>query len=480
MTTIWFRDPYNYVAIAAKEGIDRYVLSKSHLMARKIDPLAFMRKHFLTSSIRPEFMTIGHEGAALYDLFSRLDRPKAFYPVWSFDEGVDTLVDILANPVGQDEGICSTTSVDPSIRPVLGQDHVVVLMDVPNQKMGINRQRLAEIAALTKEFPDAKIHVTGSYTFRVMFDQGFTSADYDPWSVTRTYLSMPSGYLVQGNRPDKQEMYEGWITMLGFTVQELEAMKTRLHFNIRSVKWAGRYYNTELNAKRRFHPTRDQQDLSTDMFTEQASGVKDSGPGRKLFNNRRTIAKKHLALLNNGPVTDGILCDWCVFRISCKLSREGSVCTAGASKVGDLADYFGTRDASRIIDGLSKLMQRQADRLEDSIAVEEDAGEPNPEVTRQMNSLFANGVKLAKLIDPNLNGKGANVNILNVNGVGAAASIASGDPRQMVAAAVKALEDSGIKREEITPEMLKGLLSNMAHGTPQQAIEAKVIEHEGK
>lgn len=473
-TDIWFRDPYNYVQFAAAEGIDRYVLSKSHLMARRIDPISFMRKHFLSTTVRPEFMTVGREGAALYDLFSRIEKPKAFWPVWSFDDSLDALIELLASPVGGDEELCNTDKVNSAIRPVFGQPHRIVITDVGNQRITVNKNRLDEISQLIKDFPECSVHISGSYTFRVMFTLGFDSADFDPWSVTRSYLSMPSGFLVYGHKSEEIKLYEGWINMLGFTLDQLATMKERLYFNVRSIKWASKYYDSNLLVKRRYSPTVDDQNLSDKQFRYKPP----KGKQRQNFENKRTIAKKSLKLIHNGPNTDGIICDGCIFRNSCKLAREGSICVAGASQVGDLAKYFNTRDPGRIVDGLGKLMEIQATRLEEAIEKEQDSGEENPEITKQLKTIFDNGVKLAKVLDPKLNGNnGTTVNILNAGGV---AAVSSGDPRQMVAAAVRALEDAGIPRKEITNDMIAGLLSNMAHGDKQQAIEAKVIEHEEK
>lgn len=472
-TEVWFRDPYNYVQFAAAEGVDRYVLSKSHLMARKIDPISFMRKHFLTSSIRPEFMTIGQEGAALYDLFSRIDKPKAFWPVWSFNDSTETLVELLSSPVGEDEEICNTDKVNSAIRPVLGQPHRLILTDVPNQAHSVNQFRLAEIAALVKDFPDCSVHISGSYTFRVMFSQGFDSADYDPWSVTRSYLSMPSGFLVYGHKPQDIELYQGWLDMLGFTVERLSNMKERLHFNVCSVKWAAQHYDSTVLMKRRYHPTSEEQNDTNEAF-------KYRKPGRvphEKFETSRTVAKKALAFVGDGKNTDGIICDGCIFRASCKLAREGSICVAGASQVGELAKYFNTRDPSLIIDGLGKLMEMQTERLEDAVKREQETGEPDPEVTKQAKVVFDNAIKLAKVIDPKLNGGGTTVNVMNNGGITA---VSSGDPRQMIAAVVRELENAGIPRHEITNDMIKGMLSNMAHGDQQKALEAKVIEHEEK
>ena len=88
-----------------------------------------------------------------------------------------------------------------------------------------------------------------------------------------------------------------------------------------------------------------------------------------------------------------------------------------------------------------------------------------------MGQVFDQGVKLAKLIDPNLNGSKVQVN------VSGAATVSATSPRQLIAAAVRELEARGVPREKITTEMIQGLLTGMNdESAKNRAIEGTVVQ----
>ena len=125
-----------------------------------------------------------------------------------------------------------------------------------------------------------------------------------------------------------------------------------------------------------------------------------------------------------------------------------------------------------IIDGLGTLMAANTHRLERGLRYEEMDGDLSPEVSKMMGQVFDQGVKLAKLIDPNLSG-GAKVQV-NVNG---AAAVSTTNPRQLIASAVRELRARGIAREDITQEMIQGLLTGMNdEGAKTRAIEGTVVQ----
>ena len=105
------------------------------------------------------------------------------------------------------------------------------------------------------------------------------------------------------------------------------------------------------------------------------------------------------------------------------------MCSVPGAEPTELAEFFKTRDSDLIIDGLGTLMAAQTRRLERGMADEEDFG-LDPEVTKMMSQLFEQGVKLAKLLNPDLRG-GAKVSV-NV-GVGGSAQVQMGNPRQFTA-----------------------------------------------
>ena len=94
-------------------------------------------------------------------------------------------------------------------------------------------------------------------------------------------------------------------------------------------------------------------------------------------------------------------------------------------------------------------------------------------MTKIINQVFTNGVKLAKLIDPTLNG-GPKVQI-NV-GQGGAAAVQAATPNQVLGSIVRELERRGMPRDKITPDMVGNLLAEMGNaGQAPKAIEGEVL-----
>jgi len=135
---------------------------------------------------------------------------------------------------------------------------------------------------------------------------------------------------------------------------------------------------------------------------------------------------------------------------------------------------FKSRDADTIIDGLGTLVAANAARMERGMAVENAMNDSDPEVSRLIGQVFDQGVKLAKLLEPQRFSPGAKVNV-NV-GTGGAASLQSGNPRQLVAEVVRQLEQQGVPRDKITPQMIQGVLEASINPDAQvKAIQGTVL-----
>ena len=158
-----------------------------------------------------------------------------------------------------------------------------------------------------------------------------------------------------------------------------------------------------------------------------------------------------------------ILCNHCSVAFKCPLFRDGQVCTVPDSDGSKLIKHFGSKDPETVIDGLLKVAEIQADRLERGLKSEESSGELDPEVTKIADGLFKKGIDIAKLRAP----KAPLVAIQN--NVAQPAQIQPvQDKHQIVAGAVKALEAAGIAREDQTEEQLEYYIE---HGRAPLAIE---------
>lgn len=468
-TEVWLRDPTSYALDALTAGYTRFVFQWWKLQRAKIDPLSYMRKWCVGLDPNVEFMVIGPQGASHYRGLSSHGNPIAVYPVWTPDMPIGDLEDMMACPVGEEPAGVFEDMPD-GLRPRSGQEHRVVIGKLPFATSGVTKGLLQEINSLALRYEDCKLHLHEMQHFGAMFSNEFHSVDFDPvgpQTGNAQWIYLPNGILLQGKDRPEWPAFEEWINLLGFQLPQVATDRRILTaFNIRSVEWAARYFTSDLTLKMRYRPTLDEAGVPKVRFAPATQGQRK----RAL-----TAARRSLLYKERDKNTDFVICNWCMYRSTCKLMRVDSVCIYKGTDTVALADAFGSRNADRIITGLSDLLKMQADRTERAVEEEALSGETDPEVTKMMNSLFKNGTSLAKLLNPELNGKGVTVNVNNQN----VAAVSTADPRQLVANAVRALEAQGIAREDITQDMLKVIIQNpnaqVATAPPPLAIEGVVM-----
>lgn len=465
MTNIWFRNAKNCLDVCAEEGVNRLTWTRQQLMRHKIDGILITRQFYMSSSVRPTIFIIGIQGSSEYGIFDRFDKPRAVYPTWSGkNDDIEELYMMIEEPWGENERKCSDLSVPSSLRPVLGQKHRVVIHDSPSSVSGIGQEFWLRMSQIQEEYPDVDLFVNGTKSYATLFGLRFKDGDYGlcDRGDANQHMILPNGMTVQLERKEyhKLDQWADWIKLLGFNPKELITnQKERYRFRVRSAKWASKYWADNY----RFHSGH--HNIAPDYEAEEAKFRPEQS--------RIVLTRRKFTLIE----ADKFLCNRCRIAPGCKLYRTDSICGLGDSKVSDLEKFFQSRNAGLIVDGLARITQLQARRLESSMELEAGSGEVDPEVTKQMNALFANGVKLAKLVDPALNG-GPKVQVnVGVNG-NAAVQVQSANPKQIMADIVNALEMQGIPREKITPAMVEGVLKSMAGGNDQRtAIEgAKVYE----
>lgn len=450
MTEVWYRNPHNYVKeLAEVGGPFRVVWDRGILVKKRIDPVMHAKVYF-GHNADFEILCVGAQGTAHLDADHGLDRPLAVYPTWEYGENFNILEEMVSSPIGLDAEACSA-DIPLDERPVVGQPHRVVVTNLPNAHLGANRPFYRHLRELQEEYPDCNIMLHGSYSYRVMFGMGFGSADVDPRTdAANGKVVLPSGKILAYARTVSQLQ---WVNLLGMSVTDLKVPRERCIFNIKSARWAGEHFNEDVKFKSRGTAPVDPNEPKTRLPVVSSS-----------FKTTSEI---------KAVEGDKVTCDTCSLANTCKLYREGAVCSVNGSETSPLAKAFQSRDSGRIIDGLGAILAAQTNRLERGMESEEEFGELDPEVTKMMNSLFKNGVQLAKLVDPTLTKPMVQINN------GAAAAVAGSNPKELGAAVVRALEDQGVKREDITPEMFERMLLQMTGGpNPQQqpqVIEGKAV-----
>lgn len=433
-TEVWFRNPNAYVRELAEAGSLRVVWDRGFLRKNRIDPVKHGKLYFGTRPWRA--LAVGTQGSAEYgpDSASFLN-PVAVYPTWAYGEDQGILEELIEYPVGNEPEYCTDTSLPADERPVYGQEHRVVITDMPNVNRGDVRRFLVLLQELQQEYPDCIIHLHGLYSYRVNFGMGFRSADVEArLTAQKGAVVLPTGSKVAFERVQADPK---WARIVGIKPSDLSVPRNRCIFNILAAEWAGLHFNSDLNVRTiRGGPDPDVESPDSEATPVLKSGSPVSG-GRP-----------------PGP-GDKYVCNTCSLQLRCNYFRAGAVCTVPGAEPKPLAAFFSTRDSRDITDGLSILMAAGTRRLERTMREEDAIGEVNPEVNRLLGQLFDQGVKLAKLVDPNLR-SGAKVQV-NVGQVGSP-TIESGSPRQLIAGAIRELENQGYQRSDITVEMIQELV----------------------
>jgi len=449
-TEVWFRNPDNYIRELVECGEYKIAWDRGLLVKKRIDPI----KHaslFFGQTYPYRLLLVGEQGTAEYRPGDEIDSPTAVYPTWEYGDEASLLEEIVSLPVGKDPEICNDTKVRPDERPVLGQEHRVVIINPPNATTGPGRQFLRYLKELQEEYPDCILHVHGLYGWNVAFGMGFRAADIEPRTpAQKGKVTVPAGREMKYEAVQKHPQ---WCTVLGFKPVDLAIPRNRCMFNIKSAVWAGKNY-LELN---KFKTSGSQPALEIDTPDKEylpatAESYKSKGK------------------IQAG---DQMLCNTCSLQLDCKYYREGAVCSVPGAEPAPLAVFFKTRDSDMILEGLSTIMATQTRRLEQGMRDEETFGELDPEVTKILNGLFDRGVTLAKLVDPSLRG-GPKVGVYV--GAGGQAQVGSGDPRVFVGGVIRELEARGIPRDQITPALVQTTIEAMSRpDARRQAIEGEVI-----
>lgn len=449
-TEVWFRNPDNYIRELVECGVGNITWDRGLLVKKSIDPDKHASLYF-GRAIPWRALLVGDQGTAEINADRPVSDPVAVYPTWRYGDDTALLEEIVTRPIGADPELCSDLTVPADERPVFGQEHRVVITEIPSATGGPGRNFLKFLKELQEDFPDCIFHVHGLYSFRLAFGMGFRAADFEPRTAAQKgKLHLPSG---REEKYERAQAHPKWVTVLGFKPVDLAIPRNRCMYNIKSAIWAGENYNA--------------------LYKFKTIGETDPDTTTPEGEYTPPTTRSHLTLSVKSKPGDKQLCDTCSLAPQCKYQRDGAVCSVPGAEPADLAKFFRTRDSGDIIDGLGILMQAQTRRLERGIEEEDDFG-LNPEVTKMLGQLFDQGVKLAKLVDPSLAG-GARVQV-NV-GAGGAAAVSAGNPRQFVAAAVAELKRQGIPAEKITPKMIEGLLSGMNNeGSAQRAVEGTVLD----
>lgn len=449
-TEVWFRNPFNYIRELVETAECKVTWDRGLLVKRGIDPVKHAELYF-GNTFDYRILCVGSQGSAEYRPGDPIDNPTAVYPTWEYGEDSDILEEMIEYPIGEDEEACTDINVRPDEMPTLGQEHRVVITNLPNTNTAMGRSFLRYMKLLQEDNPDCIIHIHGLYSWRHSFGMNFGAADIDPRAAAskgRVHLPAGSTELVERMVQKPQ-----WCKMLGFLPNDLKVPRNRCMYNIKSAVWAGENYS--------------------EFFKFKTNGTGSGDYTSSDEDHVPATVKSHLTKRTKQLEGDRMVCDLCSLQNNCKYFRNGAVCTVPGAEPVRLARMFNTRNADDIIDGLGTLMATNANRLERSVQVEQAIGDTDPEVTKMIGQVFDQGVKLAKLIDPKRFSPGAKVSVQVGDG---SQGLNGGNARQLIAAIFRQLEQEGVPRDKITNEMVQGVLAGMVNSDDaQKSISGTVI-----
>lgn len=411
---VWVRNPNQCIKECIEVGMTNLVWDRGLLVKKGIDPEKFANVYF-PQTMEYKMVVIGDsdQGAVEIRRGNSLQNPYKVHPLWEYGESLDLL-----------ESYCREAP----------EDGLVIVTRTLSLMNPLGKKFIQTLQEIQEDFPHAKIHVHGLYSWRTMFGLNFRSVDIEPRiTAQKGKVILPCGVEVKYERAQTEPL---WLSAVGFDPAELSIPRQRCMFNIKSALWAAEYFKVKVKFEHRRR------------FPVPLDGV----PLPSVPKNSR-IKVKNL----KPEIGDMFLCDLCTMKLSCKYFRIGSVCSVPDSEGSELARMFKTRDSNTIIDGLGNLLALQVQRLEEGRAIELEDEKISPDVTRLVNTIFDRGVKLAKLVNPAL--AAASSPKVKVSFTQNSATISAANPTQLMAAIVNELESRGVERSQITPEMVRNLLA---------------------
>ena len=311
-TQVWFRNPHDYVRELVEVGECNVAWDRGILVKKKIDPVKHAELYF-GQAFAWRALCVGDQGTAEYRPGSEYGKPVAVYPTWVYGESSIILEEMLARPMGEDMESCSDFSVPDDERPMWGQEHRVVITEIPNVRSGPGRSFMRYLRDLQEEYPKAIIHVHGLYSWKQCFGMGYGAADVDPRTpAQKGNVHTPSGQLLKFERLAAKPQ---WAASMGFKPADLEVPRNRCIYNIKSALWAGKNYMELVKFKVQGGNNPVDYESPDEQFVPATTASPFTGSEKAVEG-------------------DKFICNSCSLQDKCKYFREGAVCTVpGAEPV---------------------------------------------------------------------------------------------------------------------------------------------------
>ena len=245
-TEVWFRNPHNYIRELVEVRTGLVAWDRGLCVKRRIDPYRHAMLYFGAAGIDDwRLLLVGNQGTAELRKGFDVNNPVGVYPTWSADvESLELLEEMMANPLGDDADACNDPTVEADERPVSGQEHRVIVNNLPNMSTGPGRALARKLQELQEDYPECTLHLHGLYSWRVSFGFGIKAVDLDPrTNAGKGRVTLPSGKEIIAERAPSCSQ---WITILDMRPVDLKEPRSRCIYNIKSALWAGQHYMENL------------------------------------------------------------------------------------------------------------------------------------------------------------------------------------------------------------------------------------------
>lgn len=457
---VWWKHPNEYIIeLRENAGSFNTIWHSDYIHKRNLNPQAFLGLH-LGSATSWKTLIVQHwyDLAVLYTSESPR-KSVAAWPIWNANlHSVSKLMDLVKNPISERD---EYYDLDKKYKPSKNQDHRIIVTGIGSVTQNYYKDLVNRISEIQENYPEVTFLICNVLSFGATFGKGFKMVEADPLTPVRkwAWIILPNGKHLSHNHPELA-VRSYWLNVLGFDYKELDKnWHKMISFNICSYEWASRYY----------------LDLARHTGRGYGSGHANvidwrSPQAEEFFvSNNRIFAGAEPKGQGRKP-TDRLECSSCSLWAACKYYREGSVCSVPGSEMEEVANMFGSRDADKIIDAMGALLKLNTERIQEARSNESSTGELDPELTKIITSTLNNAEKLAKLRNPELNGKSPTVTV-NTNINSAQTGLRDNSITPAVAMhIVSQLEAQGFKREEITEDLIQDYLTritvNTAAGLP--------------
>ncbi|AKJ72438.1 putative small terminase subunit [Gordonia phage GMA7] len=457
---LWWEDPFKYAEHLKSSGEFQVYFTLTNTLRKRVDPYVFMKQNFHGYPWKA-YINNG-DSVNLVDYTCEPRQNKGSWPAWSaqtFD--LTELKELIERPWSERD---PHEMANWYHLPRKDQPHRIFIQDVSPSRSEIDINRRRRLTKIQRMYPEVEFFVKPrTFNMPMLFGCGFTAGCLDPYrerGLRKGVIYLPNGSRVHLEDIDD---HQDKIRYFGFEPDEVRYdQDVGLLYTIAAIRYGAHHWD-------------DPTGLYLGRPSDYRKGISSRRPD---FQNPDMYAEmpsyQNINMFRKDSIkeTDKIVCDSCALWRTCPAYRSEEVCGLPGTESSKLAKLAKSRNASDVVDMLSSVVSKQAERVEERMDNESSApGGYDKEIDKMLNNLFKNGSQLAKLLDPGL---GRPLVQINAN-VTPQQQVAQADPRALAAKVISDIEATGVPRDEIDEQMVSDYLSKLS---PRKELEGEVLEAE--